>query len=84
MSPSLLFSLLACLGSSMAAAASLADLYVEDYFEMYPTRENSRLGLTTKLLSSEERRQAFDRYGFQCGEDLYSLPEGLSREWARS
>jgi hypothetical protein len=29
---------------------------------------------------SEERREAFDWYGFQCGDDLYSLPEGLSRE----
>ncbi len=28
----------------------------------------------------EERRQAFDWYGFQCGVDRYSLPEGLSRE----
>lgn len=27
-----------------------------------------------------ERRQAFDWYGFQCGVDQYSLPEGLSRE----
>ena len=27
-----------------------------------------------------ERRQAYDWYGFQCGEDRYSLPEGLSRE----
>ena len=28
----------------------------------------------------KERREAFDWYGFRCGEDLYSLPEGLSRE----
>jgi hypothetical protein len=33
---------------------------------------------------SEERRQAFDRYGFQCGVDRYSLPEGLSREMNHS
>jgi SET domain-containing protein len=29
---------------------------------------------------SAERREAFDWYGFQCGEDRFSLPEGLSRE----
>lgn len=28
----------------------------------------------------EDRRRAFARYGFQCGVDRYSLPEGLSRE----
>ncbi len=33
---------------------------------------------------SEERRQAFDWYGFQCGVDQYSLPEGLSREMNHS
>ena len=33
---------------------------------------------------SEERRQAFDGYGFQCGVDRYSLPEGLSREMNHS
>ena len=33
---------------------------------------------------SEERRQAFDWYGFQCGADRYSLPEGLSREMNHS
>jgi len=33
---------------------------------------------------SEERRQAFDWYGFQCGVDRYSLPEGLSREMNHS
>ncbi len=27
-----------------------------------------------------ERRKAFDWYGFQCGVDRYSLPEGKSRE----
>ncbi len=32
----------------------------------------------------EERRQAFDWYGFRCGEDRYSLPEGLSREMNHS
>ncbi len=32
----------------------------------------------------EERRVAFDRYGFQCGVDCYSLPEGLSREMNHS
>ena len=31
-----------------------------------------------------ERRQAYDWYGFQCGEDRYSLPEGLSREMNHS
>jgi uncharacterized protein len=29
---------------------------------------------------SAERYKAFRRYGFQCGIDRYSLPEGLSRE----
>jgi hypothetical protein len=29
---------------------------------------------------SEERREAFDYYGFQCGINRYSLPEGSSRE----
>ena len=33
---------------------------------------------------SEERREAFDWYGFQCGADRYSLPEGLSREMNHS
>jgi len=33
---------------------------------------------------SKERREAYDWYGFQCGEDLYSLPEGLSREMNHS
>lgn len=33
---------------------------------------------------SAERRQAFDWYGFQCGVDRYSLPEGLSREMNHS
>lgn len=33
---------------------------------------------------SEERRQDFDWYGFQCGVDRYSLPEGLSREMNHS
>ncbi len=32
----------------------------------------------------EERRKAFDWYGFQCGVDRYSLPEGLSREMNHS
>jgi hypothetical protein len=32
----------------------------------------------------EERRRAFDWYGFQCGVDRYSLPEGLSREMNHS
>ncbi len=32
----------------------------------------------------EERREAFDWYGFQCGVDRYSLPEGLSREMNHS
>jgi hypothetical protein len=32
----------------------------------------------------EERRQAFDWYGFQCGVDRYSLPEDLSREMNHS
>jgi len=31
-----------------------------------------------------ERREAFEWYGFQCGEDRYSLPEGLSREMNHS
>ncbi len=33
---------------------------------------------------SAERRMAFDRYGFQCGVDRYSLPEDLSREMNHS
>ncbi len=33
---------------------------------------------------NEERREAFDWYGFQCGVDRYSLPEGLSREMNHS
>jgi SET domain-containing protein len=33
---------------------------------------------------SPERREAFDWYGFQCGVDRYSLPEGLSREMNHS
>jgi SET domain-containing protein len=33
---------------------------------------------------SAERREAFDWYGFQCGVDRYSLPEGLSREMNHS
>ncbi len=33
---------------------------------------------------SDERRQAYDWYGFQCGVDRYSLPEGLSREMNHS
>ena len=33
---------------------------------------------------SEERREAFDWYGFQYGADRYSLPEGLSREMNHS
>ena len=33
---------------------------------------------------SEERREAFDWYGFQCGVDRYSLPEGLSRQMNHS
>ena len=32
----------------------------------------------------DDRRQAFDWYGFRCGEDRYSLPEGLSREMNHS
>jgi SET domain-containing protein len=32
----------------------------------------------------EERRKAFDWYGFQCGVDRYSLPEGRSREMNHS
>jgi len=31
-----------------------------------------------------ERQKAFDWYGFQCGVDRYSLPEGLSREMNHS
>ena len=31
-----------------------------------------------------ERREAFDWYGFQCGVDRFSLPEGLSREMNHS
>jgi hypothetical protein len=31
-----------------------------------------------------KRREAFDWYGFQCGVDCYSLPEGLSREMNHS
>jgi hypothetical protein len=33
---------------------------------------------------SATRRQDFDWYGFQCGVDRYSLPEGLSREMNHS
>jgi SET domain-containing protein len=33
---------------------------------------------------SEERRQEFDWYGFQCGVDRYSSPKGLSREMNHS
>jgi SET domain-containing protein len=33
---------------------------------------------------SRERRKAFEWYGFQCGVDRYSLPEGLSREMNHS
>jgi hypothetical protein len=33
---------------------------------------------------SDERRKDFDWYGFQCGVDRYSLPEGLSREMNHS
>jgi len=33
---------------------------------------------------SAERREAFDWYGFQCGVDRFSLPEGLSREMNHS
>jgi len=33
---------------------------------------------------SAKRRQDFDWYGFQCGVDRYSLPEGLSREMNNS
>ena len=33
---------------------------------------------------SNERRRDFDWYGFQCGVDRYSLPEGLSREMNHS
>lgn len=33
---------------------------------------------------SKERQEAFDWYGFQCGVDRYSLPEGLSREMNHS
>ena len=32
----------------------------------------------------EERRRAFARYGFQCGVERYSFPEGLSREMNHS
>ena len=32
----------------------------------------------------QERREAFEWYGFQCGVDRYSLPEGLSREMNHS
>ncbi len=32
----------------------------------------------------EERIRAFNWYGFQCGVDRYSLPEGLSREMNHS
>ena len=31
-----------------------------------------------------ERREAFEWYGFQCGADRFSLPEGLSREMNHS
>jgi hypothetical protein len=33
---------------------------------------------------SEERQEAFEWYGFQCGVDRFSLPEGLSREMNHS
>ncbi|MBW2390713.1 MAG: SET domain-containing protein-lysine N-methyltransferase [Deltaproteobacteria bacterium] len=33
---------------------------------------------------SADRRRDFDWYGFQCGVDEYSLPEGLSREMNHS
>ena len=33
---------------------------------------------------SENRRRDYDWYGFQCGVDQYSLPEGLSREMNHS
>lgn len=33
---------------------------------------------------SEERRQEFEWYGFQCGVDRYSSPQGLSREMNHS
>jgi hypothetical protein len=33
---------------------------------------------------SPERFEAFEWYGFQCGHDRYSLPEGLSREMNHS
>jgi len=33
---------------------------------------------------SKSRRRDFDWYGFQCGVDRYSLPEGLSREMNHS
>ena len=33
---------------------------------------------------SRERRRDFDWYGFQCGVDRYSSPEGLSREMNHS
>jgi SET domain-containing protein len=33
---------------------------------------------------TEERQKAYDWYGFQCGIDRYSLPEGLSREMNHS
>ena len=33
---------------------------------------------------SDEQRKDFDWYGFQCGVDRYSLPEGLSREMNHS
>lgn len=32
----------------------------------------------------KERRKAFDRYGFQCGIDRFSLPEGLSKHMNHS
>ncbi len=32
----------------------------------------------------EERRKDFDWYGFQCGVDRYSSPEGISREMNHS
>ncbi len=32
----------------------------------------------------EDRRRDFDRYGFQCGIDRYSSPEGISREMNHS
>jgi len=36
------------------------------------------------LTWSDERRRDFNRYGFQCGIDRYSLPEGNCREFNHS